>query len=54
MDNTISSNILTKGFDHGIYAELCDGGYFNIIGNTISNSGTADLFNSSPFVSQNT
>jgi len=54
-DNSVSSNILTKGFDHGIYAELCDGGYFNIIGNTISNSGNGmTILNSSPFVSKNT
>ncbi|MBK8980930.1 MAG: T9SS type A sorting domain-containing protein [Ignavibacteria bacterium] len=55
MYNTISSNILTKGFHHGIYAELCGGGCFNIFGNTISNSGNGmTIFSSSPFVSQNT
>ncbi|MBK8981907.1 MAG: T9SS type A sorting domain-containing protein [Ignavibacteria bacterium] len=55
LNNTISSNILTKGFHHGIYAELCDGGYFIIIGNTISNSGNGmTIFSSSPFVSKNT
>ncbi|HAY33557.1 MAG TPA: T9SS type A sorting domain-containing protein [Ignavibacteria bacterium] len=55
MYNTVSSDILIKGFHHGIYAEYCGGGFFNIIGNTISNSGNGmTLLNSSPFISQNT
>ena len=53
-NNTFTSNALTKGYTHGIYAEYSTGGWFNIIGNTISNSGNGmTLINSSPFVAQN-
>ena len=53
-NNTIHSNSLTKGFTHGVYAEYCPAGNFNIIGNTILNSGAGmTLISCSPFVAQN-
>ena len=53
-NNTIQSNVITKGFTHGIYAEYCPAGNFSVIGNTISNTGTGiTLISCSPFVVQN-
>ncbi|MEO8210835.1 MAG: T9SS type A sorting domain-containing protein [bacterium] len=55
MNNTFTSIALTKGFTFGIYAEYCPVDVFNIIGNTINNSGSGmALIGCSPFVAQNT
>jgi len=55
MNNTITSNALAKGFTHGIYAEYCPQGNFNIIGNTINNSNSGmTLIQCSPYIARNT
>ncbi|MEO6695655.1 MAG: hypothetical protein ABIY50_00815, partial [Ignavibacteria bacterium] len=54
LNNSITSTALVKGFTHGIYAEYCPEGNFNIIGNSINNSGSGiTIIQSSPLVSQN-
>jgi len=55
MNNSVSSSVLEKGYTHGIYAEYCPEGVFNLIGNDISGAGNGmTLIGCSPFVAQNT
>lgn len=53
-NNTIHTDSHAQGLSNGIYAEYCPAGNFNVIGNTISNTGTGmTLIGCSPFVTQN-
>jgi tetratricopeptide (TPR) repeat protein len=54
-DNTITSNNLSVGFTHGIYAEYCPGEMLNIINNNISNCNNGmTVIQSSPYIAFNT
>jgi len=54
MNNSVSSSVLEKGYTHGIYAEYCPEGVFNLIGNDISGAGNGmTLIGCSPFAAQN-
>ena len=54
-NNTITSNNLSVGFTHGIYAEYCPGEMLNIISNSISNCNNGmTIIQSSPYIAFNT
>jgi hypothetical protein len=54
-NNAITSNNLSIGFTHGIYAEYCPGEMLNIIYNSISNCNNGMTFiQSSPYIAFNT
>jgi tetratricopeptide (TPR) repeat protein len=54
-NNTITSNNLSVGFTHGIYAEYCPGEMLNFINNSISNCNNGmTIIQSSPYIAFNT
>jgi tetratricopeptide (TPR) repeat protein len=53
-DNTITSNNLSVGFTHGIYAEYCPGEMLNFFGNSINNCNNGmTIIQSSPYIAFN-
>jgi tetratricopeptide (TPR) repeat protein len=54
-NNAITSNNLSIGFTHGIYAEYCPGEMLNIFNNSLSNCNNGmTIIQSSPYIAFNT